>query len=69
MAWIIASIPFWVLGVALLVMGIMAIVKVATNEKAIPVFKSVDDGSAVVTGFAFVLFAGIMLATAAKVAS
>lgn len=64
MIWLIASLPFWLLGGALLAIGSWSLFSIGRHGLTIPERQHVFIGS-----IAFLILAGLMLLIAAKVAS
>jgi hypothetical protein len=65
--WVLASIPFWLMGFFLLFVGAFAVGKVAFSEG--PAFKSATDIEAIKVGSVMVFASGGFLIMAAHLAS
>jgi hypothetical protein len=66
--WVLASIPFWLMGFFLLFVGAFAVGKVAFSEEG-AAFKSATDGEALKMGSVMVFASGGFLIMAAHLAS
>ncbi len=72
MIWIIASMPLWVFGGLLFVLGSFAIWRIAFNESDTPVFKTssgATDGQAMMFGLVMIIVSSAPLYLAARMVS
>lgn len=69
MTWIIASIPLWVAGGLLLIVGSFGVGSIAFNNSDKQTFQSGTDGDALMVAFSMIIASAPLLWAAAKVAS
>jgi hypothetical protein len=69
MSWIIASVPFWFVGVVAFLIGVYGMGRVAFHEGQDQAFKSASDVEVLKMSFGMILIGGAFLIAAAKIAS
>jgi len=69
MPWLIASLPFWIVGGFCLVAGLYGIVAVLGNNTSVPMFGAKSDGDVSLVSLVLILMSGPLLLIAARIVS